>query len=72
VSYSGDLTHYDPAAGVARRVEENLMGAGVPCGYDGVSAWTGSEVLVWGGQSCAGEPGAPPTLATGARIRIDP
>jgi hypothetical protein len=71
VAFDHGVSLYDPDTGAARRVDFTLESE-VPCGYDGVSAWTGTEVLVWGGQSCRSGPGVEPTVASGARISFDP
>lgn len=53
------------------RVVDRVDPQSVPCGSGSVSAWTGDELLSWGGQNCRRE-GPSPQVDTGVSIRIRP
>lgn len=71
VAFAREPSRYDPATGravVANLALDRLGEAG--CGYDAAHAWTGTEVVWWGGQWCRGnEPGVS-QAATGGRIAL--
>ncbi|MBX3284499.1 MAG: hypothetical protein KF703_04075, partial [Actinobacteria bacterium] len=66
----GSVATFDPETGVERvrhRQREDTEDI-YPTGFDAAEAWTGSEVLLWGGESGSGGG----ELAIGARLRPEP
>jgi hypothetical protein len=73
-AWSGDwlvgwvLTPNAVAPGTSRTIEPPVD---APCGHGSAMAWTGDEILKWGGQNCRRE-GGTPQVDTGVSIKIVP
>lgn len=71
VAFAREPSRYDPATGRAVVASINLDRLGeAGCGYDAAHAWTGTEVIWWGGQWCRGSEQGVSEAATGARIAV--